>query len=159
MKNFKLEDAIKVCNQIVEAPVENFTGIAVAVINEDFDKSHVASLRPELKLENINYFENTQAFIDYLNIGSKLGGVVHDGFHLMNNFGTITHSAQYFVPMPVKELPVNQLCGTRYHSALFGSVMKGIEFIITISSNKTIYIFQNGKIVYEKKSADYQEIV
>ena len=159
MKNFELQDAIIICNEIVDEPVEHFSGIALAVINEDFDKNYILSLRPDLKMKNINYFENKQIFIDYLNSGSRLGGVVHDGFHFMNTAGTITHSAQYFVPKPVKELPINQLCGTRYHSALFGSVMKGVEFIITISSNKTIYIFQNGKIVYEKKSKDYQEIV
>ena len=159
MQKFTIDNAIQVCNAIVNDAVSNFSGIAVAVINQQFNTDHIISLRPNLKLPKVNYYDNQQEFIDYLNKGSKLGGVVHDGFHFMNSNGTITHSAQYFVPTPVKELPINQLCGTRYHSALYGSVMQGVDFIITISSNKTIYIFQNGKIVYLKKSSDYQEVI
>ena len=158
MKKFNIENAIVACNNIVNNAVDNFTGVALAVVNKHFDMNTIISLRPNLQVPYINFFDNQTEFEEYLNSGSKLGGVVHDGFHFMNTQGTITHSAQYYVPQPVRHLPINELCGTRYHTALFGSVMKGVEFIITISSNKSIYIFQNGEIIYEKKSQDYQEI-
>ena len=158
MKKFTLEDAVKVCNAIVENPVEHFSGLAVAVVDDDFDISTSIDLRPSNEIPNINYFENVENFITYLNTGSKLGGVVHDGFHFMNEEGQITHSARYFVPKVIKDLPINEKCGTRYHSALYGSVMKGVKFIITISSNTTIYIFKNGEVVYMKKCKHWEEI-
>lgn len=154
---FTIEDAIYVCNKIVEHPINNFSGIAFAVYTKKFDNSHICSLRPSLKLPLLDYFLNADEFINYLNSGSELGGVVHDGFHMINEDGVLTASAQYFVPKPVPSLKVNEMCGIRYHSGLFGSVIYGIKFIVTISSNKTIYIFENGKIVYEKKSKDYRE--
>lgn len=154
---FTIQDAKMVCNRIVEQPVKNFSGLAFVVYTKEFDKSYLFNLRPNLKLPEFNYFVDADKFIDYLNIGSKLGGVIHDGFHFIYENGTITESAQYFVPKPVSNLTINELCGTRYHSALFGSVLHGVKFIVTISSNKSIYIFKNGKIVFQKKSKDYKE--
>lgn len=158
MKKFTLEDAVKVCNAIVENPVDYFSGLAVAVVDEDFDMSSSIDLRPNNKVPDINYFDNPENFINYLNKGSKLGGVVHDGFHFMSEDGQITHSARYFVPKVVEGLTINEKCGIRYHSALYGSVMNGVKFIITISSNTTIYIFKEGEVVYMKKCKHWEEI-
>ena len=158
MKKFSLEDAVKVCNAIVDNPVEYFSGLAVAVVDDNFDMSSSIDLRPNNEIPNINYFENPEVFISYLNKGSKLGGVVHDGFHFMKENGQITHSARYFVPKVVKNLPINEKCGIRYHSGLYGSVMRGVKFIITISSNTTIYIFKKGEVVYMKKCKNWKEI-
>ena len=42
MKKFSLEDAVKVCNAIVDDPVEYFSGLGVVVVDDNFDMNNTS---------------------------------------------------------------------------------------------------------------------
>lgn len=74
----------------------------------------------------------------------------HDGFHILNEKGELTHVAQYFSPPIVQEAYIDKLrlVGGRFVAALFGSAISGVIMTGIISEGHGLSIFKNGKEVY-----------
>ncbi|MBQ8749347.1 MAG: hypothetical protein IJZ29_02620 [Clostridia bacterium] len=141
---------IEISDGIIKNANEKFSGLALALVNNKFDDSCIVSLRPDFIAPNYNLFADKDLLINFFVKESELGNVVHDGFHFMNSDCNLILSGQYFVPKPNKTAELNAYCGIRYHSGLFGSLMEGVDYILTISSNRSVYIFENGEIVYKR---------
>ncbi|MGP8308257.1 hypothetical protein [Vibrio sp. YIC-376] len=74
----------------------------------------------------------------------------HDGFHILNRKGEITHVAQYFSPPIVKEVRIDctRFVGGRFVAALFGSAIPDVIMTGIISKGHGLSIFKSGKEVY-----------
>lgn len=74
----------------------------------------------------------------------------HDGFHVLNKKGEITHVAQYFSPPIVNEayFEKSRLVGGRFVAALFGSAISCVIMTGIVSEGHGLSIFKNGKEVH-----------
>jgi hypothetical protein len=74
----------------------------------------------------------------------------HDGFHILNNKGELTHVAQYFSPPIVKEVYFDRSrpVGGRFLAALFGSAISGVTMTGIVSQGHGLSIFKNGEEVH-----------
>ncbi|MGN1227405.1 MAG: hypothetical protein ACI4TX_02055 [Christensenellales bacterium] len=148
--NQKISYLVNMSDAIINNANSKFSGLALALINDDFDKSCTYTLRPEFVVPNLNLVSDGDELVSFFIKESELGNVVHDGFHFMDSDLNLILSGQYFVPKPSDKVEINNNCGIRYHSGLFGSLLEGVECILTISSNRSVYIFHNGEIVYKR---------
>lgn len=121
-----------------------FSGLGlVAYDSSIFSPLNHCDLRPDIKFPSYNIFDDN-IYTCLLNI-SDYRNTLHDGFHFIDQNGTLTHVAQYFVPNIVKELKPDPQHGVRLYSSICGSTVSGVLFIATICSNGDIYIHKDGK--------------
>lgn len=73
----------------------------------------------------------------------------HDGFHLLNLDLKVTHSCQYLAPPIDARVKPTELRGTgaRYMTALFASMIHSVAAAGTISVDRKIRLFKQGKII------------
>lgn len=74
----------------------------------------------------------------------------HDGFHILNGKGELTHAAQYFSP-PIERRSYfdrSRLVGGRFVAALFGSAIPEVTMTGIISEGNGLSIFENGQEVH-----------
>lgn len=139
-----LEQMYKVLKEIQKDPGEGFTGLGIVVYDSEvFDETSHLDLRPNTKFNHKNIYKDE--ICNCLKEISDYRNTLHDGFHFVNQDGTLTHVAQYFVPGIVKNLLPDQEHGVRLYSSMCGSTILGILFIATICSNGDIYIYEDGK--------------
>ena len=81
---------------------------------------------------------------------SSIKSRYHDGFHLLNTKGELTHAAQYFSPPIVRtaSFDKSRLVGGRFVAALFGSAITGVAMTGIVSEGHGLSIFKNGKEVH-----------
>jgi hypothetical protein len=74
----------------------------------------------------------------------------HDGFHVLNKKGKLTHVAQYFSPPIVQEayFDKSRFVGGRFAAALFGSAISSVIMTGIVSEGHGLSIFKNGKEVH-----------
>ena len=97
-------------------------------------------LIPPLKL-------GKQSFMNYLVEISKYQHPYHDGFHFINSDGVLTHVAQFFSPPVNKSLPKIIGQGARTFCSQCGSNVNGVLMIGSVSTNRSIYLFEKGNLV------------
>ena len=139
-----IEKTYALCNNIILKKPERFSGIGLVAYNTEFDKKSHCDLRPHMSCPQ--YSVDNDELIDYLIEISYYQNTFHDGFHMINENGILTHVAQYFVPPIVEGFMPNQAHGVRLYSGLCGSTIKGVLFIAVICSDESIYIFRNGEL-------------
>lgn len=123
-------------------PVKDFSGIGVIVCDS-------TSYLPIVSLRD-NYPNTEGSSSHVLSEISSLKSKYHDGFHVINTKGELTHVAQYFSPPIVDEILIDKsrIVGGRFIAALFGSVLEGVIMIGIVSKNRKASIFIDGKEVY-----------
>ena len=134
--------------EVNERRTEEFSGLGLLLYDENlFPKDCHTDLRPsanppkDIKL-------GTEECINILVTFSKKSHILHDGFHLFNQDGILTHVAQYFVPPIAPDIIPNESYGTRYRSAQYGSFMKGVIIIGTVNHDGRFYCFKEGKLYF-----------
>lgn len=141
-----LERIYEVLKEIQKDPGEGFSGLGLVVYDSKlFDSTNHLDLRPKTDFTHCNIYK--EDICNCLKEISDYRNTLHDGFHFIDQQGTLTHVAQYFVPGIVKELHPVQEHGVRLYSSMCGSTISGVLFIATICSNGDIYIYENGKEV------------
>ena len=76
----------------------------------------------------------------------------HDGFHLLDHHGSLTHIAQYFAPPIVSRLPITEHPGSvggRFWAARFGSCLPGVIATGVLTQNYGPLIFLDGDVLDE----------
>jgi len=123
----------------------NFSGTGLILYDPNiFDKKLHADLRPTAMCPagiNLHDIEKTVSLLMTI---SDRSHTLHDGFHMFDKTGSMTHVAQYFFPPIVSGLVVNERYGTRYHSALYGSCIDGIILTGVINGDRQYHIFKKG---------------
>ena len=141
-----LLDTYKLLKKISGKKTENFTGVGLVIYNpECFDENCHCNLRPDIECPNYHIADDRMC--DYLLEIADHDNTLHDGFHMIDSEGILTHVAQYFVPPVNQSLKPNQGHGVRLYSSMCGSVLEGVLYIGVVSSNYDIYIFSNGDYV------------
>lgn len=141
-----LEKTYEVLKEIKKEPGERFSGLGLVVYDSKvFDSTTHLNLRPNAEFTHCSIFK--EGIGDCLKEISDYRNILHDGFHFIDQEGTLTHVAQYFVPGIVKNLHPDQEHGVRLYSSMCGSTISGVMFIATICSNGDIYIYKDGKKV------------
>ena len=140
-----IDKVFDLCSKIVSNDLKHFSGIGILVYDSnEFDKSLHCDLRPDIKCKT--YSVDDLKLIDYLKYISDYDNTLHDGFHMMDETGTLKYVAQYFVPPIVEGLLPDHEHGVRCYSSMCGSMLRGVLFVATICSDKSIYIFKKGQI-------------
>lgn len=141
-----LLDTYKLMKAVQKKKKERFSGIGIVVYDEKtFDSNRHCDLRPDIKCPK--YHITDDKICDYLAEISSYNHDLHDGFVMVDSNGYLSYVAQYFVPPIVKGLMPNQYHGVRLYSSMCGSMIKGVVYIATISSDEKIFIFKNGEYV------------
>ncbi len=144
------EEVFNLCTKVIETKQPNFSGIGLVVYDTaTFDESRHCNLRPDITCPP--YRVDDERIVDYLMEISDYHNTLHDGFHMVNEKGILTHVAQYFVPPVINGVMPNQYHGVRFHSSLCGSTLEGVLFIAIICSDESIYILKDGKVVMKKE--------
>lgn len=139
-----LERTYEVLKEIKKNPGDGFSGLGLVVYDSEvFDSTIHLDLRPNTDFIHSNIYKKD--ICNCLKEISDYRNTLHDGFHFIDQQGTLTHVAQYFVPGIVKNLYPIQEHGVRLYSSMCGSTISGVLFIATICSNGDIYIYENGK--------------
>lgn len=93
----------------------------------------------------------TQRMLDYLFKISKYIHPYHDGFHFINVRGYLTHVAQFLSPPVHKDLPIVLGHGARTFCSQCASKIPGVLMIGTVSTNRCIYLFEDGQLINQSK--------
>jgi len=59
----------------------------------------------------------------------------------------MTHISQFFSPPIIPDLKINENYGARYHSAQYGSCIKGVILTGVVNSNNQYHIFEKGHLI------------
>ncbi len=147
LKNKKLKQKlIRMLREINRKKIVNFAGLGIVLYDsEEFPLQHCASLRLSVNPpKNIDLNQPREA-AQFFSQTSKNCHNLHDGYHLFNKEGKLTHVAQYFWPPIVKNIKPNESYGTRHLSAKYGSCLRGVIAIGIINRDRKIFYFINGK--------------
>ncbi len=97
-----------------------FSGIGVIICNNP-DSLPITSLR------NIDPIQNDST-LELLSRISNKNSEYHDGFHILDEAGNVTYTAQYFSPPIIENISFDssRLVGGRFVAALYGSCIDEI---------------------------------
>lgn len=134
-------------NRIRDNWDEEFSGTGLIVYDSKvLKKLHYCALRPSIKCAKELKLGDPK-LSDYLLEIGNYNHTLHDGFHMVNEKGVLTHVAQYFVPNIDHSIYPDQNHGTRVHCSILSSLVEGVILIGTITLDKSIYIFKNGESI------------
>jgi len=137
---------------------DDFSGIGIVVYDcRLLDKIQHSSLRPSTKCPQGFRMDEDSTVKFLLGISSSVHSL-HDGFHFFNEKGFLTHLSQYFVPPVIPEIESNESYGTRYHSAFYGSYVRGVVLTGVVLHCTEAFIFNKGKAcrIQDELSACHQ---
>jgi hypothetical protein len=147
MKHQKtVQGLIQLLREIKRRKTVEFSGVGLVVYNsENFPVQYCSSLRPSVecpKSISLSDIKKSAEFFCQLSCGSHS---LHDGYHLIDANGKVTHVAQYLWPPIIKKIRPNESYGTRHLSAQYGSCMKEVIAVGIITHDGNIFCFTNGK--------------
>lgn len=153
-----LYELSKTLKQISEKAMEPFSGIGMIVYNDSFDyDEHCLGMKPSKKCPEGKYLGNPDT-VKYLLEMSEPNSPLHDGFTLFNG-PELTHISQWFSPPKVKTVKADERYGSRFHTALNGAYLKGVDAIGTASSEGAYYLFHKLPEGNGVKIMDIEEIL
>ncbi|WP_112922947.1 diadenylate cyclase [Escherichia coli] len=119
-----------------------FSGIGVIICNNP-DSLPITSLR------NIDPIQNDST-LELLSRISNKNSKYHDGFHILDEAGNVTYTAQYFSPPIIENISFDssRLVGGRFVAALYGSCIDEIKLTGIVGERGRLSIFEAGKEVY-----------
>lgn len=129
----------------------NFSGVGLLLYDpETFEDSWYADLRPSVScLEDVS-LGSGKALPKLLEMASG-ENILHDGFHFFEcKTGCMTHVAQYLSPPIAPEIEVNEKYGTRYRSAQYSSLVKGVILSGVVNSDNSYHVFRRGVPINEE---------
>ena len=139
--------ASQIAGIIVRDISTDFTGFGLVLVTEDLSKLPVAPLLDdEISQHSI---ESISALCEFLLTISKSNDVRHDGFHFYNVKNKVLTISQYFSPeIPLSMEGILRNVGARLRTAQYGSSISAVLGIITINSDKNVYLAKDGKIIH-----------
>ena len=119
-----------------------FSGIGVIICNNP-DSLPITSLR------NIDPIQNDST-LELLSRISNKNSEYHDGFHILDEAGNVTYTAQYFSPPIIENISFDssRRVGGRFGAALYGSCIDEITLTGIVGERGRLSIFEAGKEVY-----------
>ncbi|HTG65021.1 MAG TPA: hypothetical protein VL859_01475 [Flavobacterium sp.] len=143
-----LKKIIKLCTDLNNLKSKNFEGIGL-IVYKNFENLPVTSMNVNeinFILPIINYDDILKKLIEISSSESK----IQDGFHLLSNEFKLTHVSQYFSTPIMKEIIVENNYGSRYRTALYGSLLPSVSFTAVMSKNYGLIVFKKGIEVYKE---------
>ncbi|HHN8378777.1 TPA: hypothetical protein ACRRXV_003739 [Morganella morganii] len=120
----------------------DFSGIGIIICNNP-DNLPITNLRNIAPIQS-------ESTLELLSRISNKNSEYHDGFHILNETGNITYTAQYFSPPIIENISFDRsrLVGGRFVAALYGSCIDEIKLTGIVSEGARLSIFEAGKEVY-----------
>ena len=120
----------------------NFSGVGIIICNNT-DNLPITNLRDTNPIQN-------NPTLELLSEISNKNNKYHDGFHILNESGNVTHTAQYFSPQIIHDVwfDRSRIVGGRFVAALYGSCIAEIKFTGIVSEGGRLSIFSNGKEIH-----------
>lgn len=139
------EKTYETLNKIRKNWSDGFSGTGIIVYDSNVLKNtHYCDLRPNIKCpKNLKLGE--ERLVKYITEIGDYNHTLHDGFHMVDQNGELTHVAQYFVPDINHDIYPNQKHGTRIHCSILSSLVEGVILVGALTLDKNIYIFKDGK--------------
>lgn len=150
--------------EISKRKTSNFTGLGLILYNSKLLSSiPCCDMRPSSKCPK-GIFINKKSTVDFFVKISQKSHPWHDGYHLFNEKGKLTHISQYLAVPIIPNVIPNELYGARHLSAQLASRIKGIIAIGLVNQNYSSFYFEKGKYyslnswdtIYKKGGKDYQ---
>lgn len=160
---FLFESSIKrkffeILKTISERAGELFSGIGLLLYDtHKFYKKYYTDLRPSFSCPKHLLLGRKKTLECLLDISKKLN-LFHDGFIFFNENGLLTHVSQYFAPLPIGNIIPNENYGTRYRTAQYGSLLKGIILTGIVSSDRNYFMFYKGLNIKSEYEIKYNQI-
>ena len=125
----------------------DFSGIGVVVCNNAPDLP-IVGLRDDAPTDQ-------GSLVEVLAKISSGASRFHDGFHVVDESGRLTHVSQYFSPPIVKgvEIDKHRLVGGRFFAALFGSAIRGVQMTGIVGAASGLSIFCDGEEILHEELA------
>lgn len=140
-----LEKLIQLLQQLNLERNDRFEGIGLIVYSsiEGMPISSINDATKKMGLPKGKFPEILSTLLDISTIDSDF----HDGFHLISSKFELTHLCQYFSTPIIENLDIENLYGSRYRTALYGSFLPNVLFTAVLSKNYGPIIFQKGKTI------------
>lgn len=125
--------------------VADFSGIGLVLYDSNIlsENSHANTRLTHPNLNKLSIGQ--QDCLNFLVELSRHSNPYHDGFVFINENGSLTHIAQYFVPSMVPGIKPNEEAGIRFHSAKYGSCLKGVIATGVVSRKQLAFYFVEGE--------------
>jgi hypothetical protein len=130
----------------------SFSGLGIVIYDADsFPTQCYCDLRDTTSLRHFgaHFGSIGNGLTDLLLTVSCESHPCHDGFVFMNVLGNVTHIAQYFVPPVVPHLAPHHLHGTRFYSALCGSLLPGVLAVGVVCRNRDCFLMKSGHVAFQ----------
>lgn len=116
----------QILKRISQTNIEKFKGIGIVLYNSNIlpHTIHTDTHSQNPINHRIN-ISDEECFVFLINL-TRSDNPYHDGFIFINEQGTVTNIAQYFVPPIVPYQRPKEGMGIRYSSAFFGSFIRGL---------------------------------
>ena len=132
-----------------------FSGIGLLCYDNgnDLERFHCDLLDNAKPLLGLNL--GSKALEDYLLNISDYRHPYHDGFHLINANGQLTHVAQFLSPPVIKSLKRVPGQGARTFCSQCISAIKGVLLVGSISTKGKILLYKEGSAYEIEKKHDH----
>ena len=90
----------------------------------------------------------TGEFNSYLRSIAESTNPLHDGFLLVDQYGNLSHVAQFIQVNIEPNLEPHDCFGTRFYSSLLATKISGVELAGNISASGTGMVFLDGKAYF-----------
>lgn len=138
-----IKGLIATINGIIERAPQKFSGIGMIIYDGEIDHDCFVSLKPDIETpQNIKLGEEPS--IDYLCDLSLIDNPAHDGLHLFNEEGHLTHISQYVQPKINRKAKPHAEYGVRYFTSLLASEMPCVVAVGNVTSKMKGFLFRKG---------------
>ncbi len=139
----KLSWIIELLKAIDENKSHKFLGLGI-IFYTNIKSIPVTALKPPPVDINLPISDLDEIIKTILNI-SNPEHFYHDGFHMINKNGSLTHLSQYFSTPIIANANVEFQYGSRHRTALYGSFIDGIQAVGVCSKNEGPIMYTKGQ--------------
>ena len=145
MNNKTKRQFIAFLKKFNQEKLKNFSGLGFILYDSKiFPEKYFSDLRLSIKCPESLCLDK-QGAVGFFQETSDYTHPLHEGYHLFNENGQLTHVSQCFLPPIIEDIKPNESHGVRHLTAQHGSHVKGVIAIGVINANHKVYYFTRGK--------------
>lgn len=125
--------------------LDNFSGIGL-LLYSNLDLLDFIPMKNN-EIVNLNQIVGKENIFNFIKNNCVSNSYFHDGFHFINEHCELTHLSCYLSPQIDNKIFIEEKYGSRFRTAIYSSIIEGVESVGIIGKSYGKVILEKGKIV------------
>ena len=125
--------------------LDNFSGIGL-LLYSNLDLLNFLPMKNNEVL-TLNKIAGKEKIFNFIKNNCVSNSYFHDGFHFINEHFELTHLSCYLSPRIDNKIVIEDKYGSRFRTAIYSSVIEGVESVGIVGKSYGKVILEKGKIV------------